>query len=71
MSKDVRDLKSLYGGKLRGGSHKVKRGGAIFMGELIPQLFYQNYLFYQNQPLLVYKEFYDMHYLIFLLIKTS
>ena len=38
--------------KLKGESLKVKKsqkeGGAIFMGalELIPQLFYQNYLFH-------------------------
>ena len=27
-----------------GGSHKVKGRGALFMGQLTPQVFYQNYL---------------------------
>ena len=48
--KEVRGLKSLYGRKLKGGSDKVKGkarmggGGTLFMGELTPQVFYQNYL---------------------------
>ena len=44
--KEIGGLKSSYGGKLKGGSHKVKGKdvGAIFMGELTLQVFYQNYL---------------------------
>ena len=42
--KEVGGLNSSYGGKLNGGSYKVKGSGALFMGELTPQVFYQNYL---------------------------
>ena len=48
-SKRKGGLKSSYGGKLKGRSHKVKSkermgGGALFMRKLTPQAFYQNYL---------------------------
>ena len=33
-NKEVGGLNSLYGGKLKGGSHKVKGRGPRFMGEL-------------------------------------
>ena len=41
-----------------GGSHKVKRGGALFMGEFTPQVFYQTYL--PISASFDLKELYDM-----------
>ena len=46
-SKEVGGFKTIVWRETGGGggaTYKVKGGGAIFMGELTPQLFYQNYL---------------------------
>ena len=49
--KEVGGLKSMYGGKLRRGSHKVK-GGRLFMGEL-KTLRYSFRITYLLQSLLI------------------
>ena len=55
-------------GVIGGASHKWAQF-FFWGGEFIPHLVYLNYLPFS--PLLVPKEFYDMHYITFLRIKTS
>ena len=63
-------LNSLYRQKLKRGDPKSqRRGGSNFMGELTLLQFYQNYL--PVSAFISVKEFYDMHYIAFVLIETS
>ena len=39
-----RGFKLIVWREAKGGNHKIKGRGALFIGELIPQVFYQNYL---------------------------
>ena len=42
-SKELGGLNSLYSGKLKGEPQSQRKGGS-FIGELTPQVFYQNYI---------------------------
>ena len=61
-NKEVGGLKLSYGGKLKGESHKVKwgGGGGTFYGAVDPSSILLELPTY----------FYDMHYIILLLVKT-
>ena len=51
MGKEVGGLKSSYGGKLKGGSHKIKGKGTLFMGN--SPLRYSVRINYLFQPILI------------------